>query len=64
MGEKVYIEKYILGISLTHKTELKKTLIEYLVKIFIKGGRHQPVKLNNKSGKHLITSGLGIKPPY
>ena len=56
------VKRYILGISLTHKAELKKILVEYPVKTSIKGGRHQPVKLSNKSGKHLISSSLGIGP--
>ena len=64
MGKKIYIKRYILGISLAHKAKLKRMLIGYLVKTSIKGGRHQPVKLNNKSGKYLIFSGLGIKPLY
>ena len=34
------IERYILGISLARKTELKRMLAEYLVKIFIKGRRY------------------------
>ena len=58
------IKRYILGISLTYKAKLKKMLVGYLVKIFIKGGRHQPIKLNNKGGKYLIFSGLGVRPLY
>ena len=68
------VKRYILGISLTHKAELKKILIGYLVKTSIKGGRHQPVKLSNKSkkylmfnslgGKYLTSSSLGIRPLY
>ena len=64
IGRKIYIERYILGISLTHKTQLKRTLVKYLVEIFIKGARHQPIKLNNKGKKYLISSSLGIRPPY
>ena len=58
------IKRYILGISLVYKTKLKRMLIGYLVKTFIKGGRHQPIKLNNKSRKYLTSSGLGIGPLY
>ena len=47
-----------------HKTELKRILVGYLVKTFIKGGRRQPVKLSNKGGKYLISSSLGIRPLY
>ena len=69
MGRKIYIKKMcikrcVLGISLTHKAKLKRMLAGYLVKIFIKGGRRQPVKLSNKSGKYLISSSLGIGPLY
>ena len=58
------VKKYILGISLTHKAKLKRMLAEYPVKTTIKGGRHQPVKLSNKSKKHLIFNSLGVKPLY
>ena len=58
------IKKYILDISLTRVTELKRILVKYLVKIFIKGGRHQPIKLSNKGGKYLISNSLGVKPFY
>ena len=58
------IKRYILGISLMHKAELKRILVEYLVKTSIKGKKHQPVKLSNKGRKYLIFSGLGIKPLY
>ena len=64
MGRKIYIKRCILGISLAYKAEFKKILIGYLVKTFIKGGGYQPVRLSNKSGKHLIFSGLGIRPLY
>ena len=47
-----------------YKAKLKRMLIRYLVKTFIKGGRHQPVKLSNKGGKYLIFSGLDVKPFY
>ena len=64
MGRKIYIKRYILGISLIRETKLKKILIGYLVKISIKDKRHQPIKLSNKSGKHLIFNSLGIRPLY
>ena len=60
----MYIKRYILGISLTHKTKLKRILAGYLVKTSIKGGRHQPIRLSNKSKKYLISSSLGIRPLY
>ena len=40
MGKKIYIKRYILGINLIYKAKLKKILVGYLVKTFIKGGRH------------------------
>ena len=58
------IKRYVLGISLIHKAELKKILAGYLVETFIKGKRRQPVKLSNKGGKYLISSSLGIRPLY
>ena len=64
MGRKMCVKRYILGISLAYKTELKRILTGYLVKTFIKGGRHQLVKLSNKGKKYLIFSGLGIGPLY
>ena len=74
MERKIYIERYILDISLAHKAELKRMLIGYPVKTSIKGERHQPVKLSNKSkkylmfnslgGKYLTSSSLGIRPLY
>ena len=60
----MYVERYILGISLTYKAELKRILVGYLVKTSIKGRRHQPVKLSNKGGKYLIFNSLGIGPLY
>ena len=48
IGRKIYVERCVLGISLIYKAELKRILVEYLVKTFIKSGRRQPVKLNNK----------------
>ena len=62
MCKKKCVKRYILGISLIHKTELKRILVGYLVKTFIKGGRCQPVKLNNKGRKYLISSSLGVGP--
>ena len=43
-----------------HKAKLKRILIGYLIKTFIKGRRRQPIKLSNKGGKHLISSSLGV----
>ena len=60
MCREIYIKRYILGISLTHKAKLEKTLVGYLIETSIKGGRRQPVKLNNKSGKYLISNSLGV----
>ena len=60
MGRKIYIERYILGISLIRETKLKKTLVKYLVKTFIKGKRHRPIRLSNKGKKYLISNGLGV----
>ena len=60
MCREIYIKRYILGISLAHKAELEKTLAGYPVKTSIKGGRRQPIKLNNKGGKHLTSNSLGI----
>ena len=39
MCRKIYIKRYVLGISLIYKAELKRMLIGYLVKTFIKGER-------------------------
>ena len=58
------VERYVLNISLIYKAKLKKMLVGYLVKTFIKSRRHQPVRLNNKNKKHLISNSLSIKPPY
>ena len=60
----MYIERYILGVRRIYKAELKRMLVGYLVKTFIKGGRRQPVRLNNKGRKYLMSSSLGIRPPY
>ena len=58
------VKRYILGISLAHKAKLKRMLAGYLVKTFIKGGRRQPIRLSNKSGKYLTSSSLGVRPLY
>ena len=62
--KKLCVKRYILGISLMHKAKLKKILAGYPVETFIKGGRHQPIKLSNKSGKYLTFSSLSIGPLY
>ena len=54
------VKRCILGISLAREAELKKTLAGYPVKTSIKGRRRQPVRLSNKGGKYLTSSGLGI----
>ena len=58
------VKRCVLGISLMHKTELKRILVGYLVKTFIKGGRRQPVKLSNKGKKYLMSSSLGVRLLY
>ena len=58
------VKRYILGINLARKAKLKKILVRYLVETSIKGRRHQPVRLSNKSKKYLTFSGLGIRPLY
>ena len=52
------------SVSLTREAKLKRILVGYLVKTFIKGKRRRPVKLNNKSRKHLTFNSLGIGLPY
>ena len=64
MCKKMYIKRYILSISFIYKAKLKKILAGYLVKTFVKGGRHQPIRLSNKGEKYLISSGLNIRPFY
>ena len=54
------IERYVLGISLIRKAELKKILAGYLVETSVKGGRRWPVRLSNKGGKYLTSSGLSV----
>ena len=58
------VKRYILGISLTHKAKLKRMLVGYPVKIFVKGKRRQPIRLSNKSKKYLIFSSLGVRLFY
>ena len=58
------VERYVLSISLIRKAELKKILVEYLVKTSIKGGRRRPVRLSNKGGKYLTSSSLGVRLFY
>jgi hypothetical protein len=38
--KKMYVKRYILGISLVHKAELKRILVGYPVETFIKGKRY------------------------
>ena len=54
------VKKYILSISLTHKAELKRTLIRYPVGTSIRGRRRRPIRLNNKGEKHLISNSLAL----
>ena len=58
------VKRCVLGISLIYKAKLKRILAGYPVKTFIKGGRRQPIRLNNKGKKHLISSSLGVGPLY
>ena len=37
--ETMCVKRYVLGISLIHKAKLKRMLVGYPVKTFIKGGR-------------------------
>ena len=64
MYKKKCIKRYVIGVSLIHKAKLKRILVGYLVKTFIKGRRRQPVKLSNKGRKYLISSSLGVGPLY
>jgi len=63
-GEKMCVERCVLGVSFTHKAELKRTLVGYPVETFVKGGRYRPVRLSNKGGKYLTSSGLSVRPLY
>jgi hypothetical protein len=58
------IERYILGVSLIYKAKLRRTLVGSLVKTSVKGGRCWPIRLSNKGRRYLISSGLGVRPPY
>ena len=58
------IKRYILGISLIYKAKLKRTLVGYPVGTFIRGKKRWPIRLNNKSKKYLIFSGLGVRSFY
>ena len=60
MYKKKCVKRYVLGVSLIYKAKLKRILIGYPVKTFIKGRRRQPMRLSNKSGKYLTSSGLNI----
>jgi hypothetical protein len=64
MGRKMCVKRYVLGVSFIYKAELRRTLVGYLVEIFVKGGRRRPVRLNNKSKRYLMSSSLGVRPPY
>ena len=64
MYKKKCIKRCVLGVSLIHKAKLKRILAGYPVKTFIKGRRRQPIRLSNKSRKHLTSSGLGVRPLY
>ena len=55
------VERYVLGISLMRKAELKRMLAGRLVKISIKGGRRWPVRLSNRGGRYLTSSGLDVR---
>ena len=58
------VERYILGISPIYKAKLRRTLAGCLVKTSVKVRRRWPIRLSNKGGRRLTTSGLGIGPPY
>ena len=62
MCKKKCIKRCVLGISFVYKAKLKRILAGYLVKIFIKSKRRQPMRLNNKGKKYLIFNSLGVKP--
>ena len=64
MCKKKCVKRCVLGISLIYKAKLKRILAGYLVKTSIKGERRRPIRLSNKGGKYLISSGLGIRPLY
>jgi len=56
------IERCVLGVSFVYKAKLKRTLAGYPVKTSVKGGRRWPIRLSNKGGKHLMSSGLSVGP--
>ena len=56
------MERCVSGVNLAREAELKRTLAGYPVETPVKGGRRQPVRLSNKGGKHLTSSGLGVGP--
>ena len=60
----MYVERCVLGVSLTRKAKLKRILIGRLVKTSAKGRMRWPVRLSNKGKRRLTSSGLGVKPPY
>ena len=60
----MFVERCVLGISLIREAKLKRMLVGYLVKIFIKGKRRRPIRLSNKGEKYLTFSGLGVGLPY
>ena len=62
MGKKMCVERCVLGVSLTREAEWKRMLVGYLVETSVKGGRRRPVRLSNKGGKYLMSSGLGVGP--
>ena len=63
-GEKIGVERCVLGVSFTRKAKLKRTLVGYPVKTSIKGKRRRPIRLSNKDGNHLTSSGLSVGPLY
>lgn len=63
LGGKMCVKRCVLGVSLTHEAELKRMLEGYPVETSVKGGRRRPVRLSNKGGRHLTSSGLGVGPP-
>jgi len=56
------IERCVLGVSFIREAKLKRTLAGYLVKTSVKGGRRWPIRLSNKGGKYLTSSGLSVGP--
>ena len=60
MCREICVKKYILGVSLICKAELKRMLVGCLVKISVKGGRCQPIRLNNKDRRHLMFNSLAL----